>query len=105
MVEITAVHPHSRGEKAGIREGDILMSLNGHAVTDVLDYRFYLADRHLTVALRRGGAPLTVEITKGEYDDIGLEFSTPLMDKKHHCENKCIFCFIDQLPRGLRKTL
>ena len=60
MVEITAVHPHSRGEKAGIREGDILMSLNGHAVTDVLDYRFYLADRHLTVALRRGGAPLTV---------------------------------------------
>ena len=52
-----------------------------------------------------GGAPLTVEITKGEYDDIGLEFSTPLMDKKHHCENKCIFCFIDQLPRGLRKTL
>ena len=105
MVEITAVHPHSRGEKAGIREGDILMSLNGHAVTDVLDYRFYLADKHLTVALRRDGAPLTVEITKGEYDDIGLEFATPLMDKKHHCENKCIFCFIDQLPRGLRKTL
>lgn len=105
MVEITAVSPHGRGAKAGICAGDILLRLNGHAVADVLDYRFYLADRHLTVELLRAGEPLTVEITKGEYDDIGLDFATPLMDKKHHCENKCIFCFIDQLPRGMRKTL
>ncbi len=105
MVEITAVIPHSRAEKAGILSGDILMSINGHAITDVLDYRFYLADRHVTLELRRGEADFDVSIDKGEYDDIGLEFATPLMDKKMRCANKCIFCFIDQLPKGLRETL
>ena len=104
-VEITAVHPHSRAEKAGIRKGDVLVTINGHIISDVLDYRFYLADRRLLLALRRDGTPLDIEIAKGEYDDIGLEFATPLMDKKHRCENKCIFCFIDQLPKGLRETL
>lgn len=105
MVEITEVHGHSRAEKAGVRAGDILLSINGKAIGDVLDYRFYLADSHITLTLRRDGEDFTVSIDKGEYDDIGLEFATPLMDKKHRCENKCIFCFIDQLPRGLRDTL
>ena len=53
----------------------------------------------------RDGEELYFNIVKAEYDDIGLDFETPLMDKKHSCENKCIFCFIDQLPKGLRKTL
>ena len=105
MVEITEVHAHSRAEKAGVRAGDILISINGKPITDVLDYRFYLADRHITLMLRRGENEFSVTIDKGEYDDIGLEFATPLMDKKHRCENKCIFCFIDQLPKGLRETL
>ena len=105
MVEITDVLAHSRAEKAGIRAGDILVSLNGNAITDVLDYRFYLADTHIDVELRRGEDTFTVSIDKGEYDDIGLDFATPLMDKKQRCENKCIFCFIDQLPRGLRESL
>lgn len=105
MVEITEVHGHSRAEKAGVHAGDILLSINGKAIVDVLDYRFYLADSHITLALRRDGKDFTVTMDKGEYDDIGLEFATPLMDQKHHCENKCIFCFIDQLPKGLRDTL
>ncbi|MBQ4556042.1 MAG: DUF512 domain-containing protein [Clostridia bacterium] len=105
VVEITDVLAHSRAEKAGIRAGDILVSLNGNAITDVLDYRFYLADTHIDVELRRGEDTFTVSIDKGEYDDIGLDFATPLMDKKQRCENKCIFCFIDQLPRGLRESL
>ena len=105
MVEITEVHGHSRAEKAGVHAGDILLSINGKAIVDVLDYRFYLADSHITLALRRDGNDFTVSIDKREYDDIGLEFATPLMDKKHRCENKCIFCFIDQLPKGLRDTL
>ena len=105
MVEITKVHAHSRAEKAGVRAGDILISINEKPITDVLDYRFYLADRHIMLTLRRGEAEFSAKIDKGEYDDIGLEFATPLMDKKHRCENKCIFCFIDQLPKGLRETL
>ena len=105
MVEITEVHGHSRAEKAGVRAGDILLSINGKAIADVLDYRFYLADSHIILTLRRDSNDFAVTIDKGEYDDIGLEFATPLMDKKHRCENKCIFCFIDQLPKGLRDTL
>ena len=105
MVEITSVEKDSLAEKAGIREGDILVALNGNAIKDVLDYRFYLACRHLSVAVTREGESLSFLIRKREYDDIGLSFETPLMDKKHSCRNGCIFCFIDQLPKGLRDTL
>ncbi len=105
MVEITEVSRHSRAECAGIIAGDILVSINGNDINDVLDYRFYLADTNITLLIRREQKNLTFDISKGEYDDIGLDFATPLMDKKQHCENKCIFCFIDQLPRGLRDSL
>lgn len=105
MVTIQSVERGSLAEQAGARAGDILISVNGHNVADVLDYRFYLIDRTLSLLLHRGPDLLTVEIRKGEYDDIGLEFETYLMDKKQTCRNKCIFCFIDQLPRGMRDTL
>lgn len=105
MVKITGVEPHSRAQKAGIQTGDILLSLNGHEITDVLDYRFYLTEHDVKVAAERNGKRYEVRIVKDEYDDIGLEFETPLMDKKHSCKNKCVFCFIDQLPSGLRDTL
>lgn len=105
MVEITEVFAHSRAEKAGVRAGDILVAINNKPIVDVIDYRFYLADTHVKLTLRRDGSDFDIDIAKGEYDDIGLEFATPLMDKKHRCENKCIFCFIDQLPKGLRETL
>lgn len=105
MVTVTEVLPHSRAERAGILAGDVLVSINEHEITDVLDYRFYLAERLVRLALRRGDEDFTVEIRKGEYDDIGLDFETPLMDKKQACHNRCIFCFIDQLPKGLRESL
>lgn len=105
MVTIQSVEQGSRAEKAGVRAGDILISVNGNKIADVLDYRFYLMDRNLSLLLHRGPDLVTVEIKKGEYDDIGLEFETYLMDKKQTCRNKCIFCFIDQLPRGMRETL
>lgn len=105
MVEITEVLAHSRAEKAGIRAGDVLVAINGKPIVDVIDYRFYLADTQVKLTLRRDGNDFSVAIVKGEYDDIGLAFATPLMDKKQRCENKCIFCFIDQLPKGMRETL
>ena len=105
MVKITGVEPHSRGEKNGIAAGDILLSINGREIRDVLDYRFYLTDTKVELLLSRDGEKYTVNIRKQQYDDIGLEFETPLMDKKQSCHNKCIFCFIDQLPEGMRETL
>ena len=105
MVRIIAVAPHSRAEKAGILAGDMLHTINFREIRDVLDYRFYLAERTVRLCFFRGEERHEVVINKQEYDDIGLEFETPLMDQKHSCENRCIFCFIDQLPKGLRQSL
>ncbi|MBO7311025.1 MAG: DUF512 domain-containing protein [Clostridia bacterium] len=105
MVAITDVMPKSRAEKAGILAGDILVSINKKQINDVLDYRFYLANKSLNIVVLRNGKQKKFKIKKQEYDDIGLDFETPLMDKKHSCENKCVFCFIDQLPKGMRSSL
>ena len=105
MVKIVSVGEHSRAARAGICPGDVLHTINGREINDVLDYRFHLANRTITLCVARDEQMLEISITKGEYDDIGLEFETPLMDEKHSCENRCIFCFIDQLPKGLRQTL
>ena len=105
MVIVSSVESHSLAEKHGLRTGDVLLSINGNAVADVLDYRFYLTEKRVTLLLLRDGEEHSVTIRKGEYDDIGLSFETPLMDKKHTCRNKCIFCFIDQMPKGYRDTL
>ena len=105
MVKITAVDKGSRSAKRGILSGDVLLKINGNEIRDVLDYRFYLTERHVELLLLREDKEYTVSIDKGEYDDIGLDFETPLMDKKQTCKNKCIFCFIDQNPEGLRESL
>ncbi|MBE6577067.1 MAG: DUF512 domain-containing protein [Ruminococcaceae bacterium] len=105
MVTITDVLPRSRADKAGLMAGDVLVSINKNIINDVLDYRFYLANKSITLVILRDGKQKKVKIKKQEYDDIGLDFETPLMDKKHSCENKCVFCFIDQLPKGMRSSL
>lgn len=105
MVRIEKIVEDSIAEQCGIFAGDYLISINEHEINDVLDYRFYLADENIVVETKSGEEYITFEIEKEMYEDIGLEFETPLMDKKHRCENKCIFCFIDQLPKGLRKSL
>ncbi len=105
MVKIVDVERGGRAERAGVRAGDVLVAINGHEINDVLDYRFYLSEKQITLSLSRAKEPLELSIRKDTYDDIGLEFETPLMDKKQCCANKCIFCFIDQLPRGLRPSL
>ncbi len=105
MVEITEVAQHSRARDAKIKPGDWLRAVNGHDIADVLDYRFYLAEETVCLDLLRGEKPYSVTIHKQQYDDIGLGFASALMDQKQSCRNKCIFCFIDQLPKGLRQSL
>ena len=105
MVKITGVAPRSRAARRGARIGDELVSINGNEIRDVLDYRFYLAEQVVEIELLRGGKTKRIKIKKDTYDDIGLEFETPLMDKKQTCRNGCIFCFIDQNPDGMRESI
>ena len=92
MVKITGVEKGSKAYRLGIAEGDLLVSINDNDINDVLDYRFYLAESRIKIKLLREGEPFSVDIKKGEYDDIGLDFETPLMDKKHTCKNGCGIC-------------
>lgn len=104
-VEIKSVERKSPAAKANVKAGDILLKINGSAIQDVLDYMFYAADNNLKLELLRDDKEFTVSIKKSEYDDLGLEFDTFLMDEKKTCTNKCVFCFIDQMPPGMRETL
>lgn len=105
MVRVTEVTPDSYAARHGILPGDDLLTVNNNPIRDVLDYRFYLTERSVALRLCREGEEYTVVIRKGEYEDIGLGFATPLMDKKHTCRNGCIFCFIDQNPKGMRESV
>ena len=105
-VKLDSVCESSYGAKAGILGGDELVSINGNEIFDVLDYRFYIQAKKLSIVLLRNGEEFKTNIRKSdEYADIGLEFSTYLMDKQHACKNKCVFCFVDQMPKGMRDTL
>ncbi len=105
-VTVKSVLKGSPAYKIGVRDGDTLLRLNGNEIMDVLDYRFYQNNEKLTVEfINAKGRVKAKKLKKKEYDELGLEFETYLMDKKHSCRNKCIFCFIDQLPKGLRSSL
>ncbi len=105
-VVIASVLQDSIAARKKIAAGDTLISINGHEIADVLDYRFYLFEPRLTLNLKTAaGKKRTVRIRKPEDDDIGLEFETYLMDSQYTCRNNCIFCFIDQMPPGMRETL
>ncbi len=105
-VTVKSVTKGSPAWKAGIRDGDTLCKISGNDIMDVLDYRFYQNNSKITVEFINGkGKVISKRVRKNELQELGLEFETYLMDKKHSCRNKCIFCFIDQLPKGLRDTL
>ena len=105
-VKIFSVNDNSICNKKGIVGGDVLNKINGNDINDVLDYDFYAGEEELILEIKRQNGKLRlVKIYKDEDEDIGLQFETYLMDKQRHCANKCIFCFIDQLPKGMRKSL
>lgn len=105
-IVITNVEKESIAEEAGIEVGDVLLSINGNAVHDIIEYRFLMNDENINVLIRKvNGEEWDIEIEKDFYDDIGIEFEDPSMDNPKHCNNKCVFCFIDQLPKGMRQSL
>ncbi len=105
-VVIKSVIKGSAAYKSGAREGDLLLSLGGNEIMDVLDYRFYQNDSKITVCyIDKKGKTRTKTVKKREEDELGFEFDTYLIDKQRACKNRCIFCFIDQLPKGMRKSL
>ncbi|MDR0914571.1 MAG: DUF512 domain-containing protein [Oscillospiraceae bacterium] len=106
MVRISSIEKNSPAEKKKIVAGEKLISINGNDIYDVLDYRYYQLETSLLLVIEaENGQQRNVKIRKDEYEEIGLEFETYLMDKQRSCKNKCIFCFIDQLPKGMRETL
>ena len=104
-VLVSGVSKKSIADKKGIKPGDVLVSVNSHEINDVLDYRFYIKEEKLTLALVSNGKAKKVHLRKDEDDDLGLEFDSYLMDRQHRCTNRCIFCFVDQMPPGMRETL
>ena len=105
-VTIFSVDHDSPAEHAGILPGETLCSINGNEICDILDYRFYETEKEVLLLLRDAqGAAREIKLRKGQYESIGLQFETYLMDRQRSCRNKCVFCFIDQLPSGMRESL
>ena len=105
-IVISSVDEGSIAYEAGIQSGDILVSVNGKEIIDIFDYGFQTARENLTVKVQKtNGEVWEIDIEKDEYEDLGLNFDLPLMDEAKRCSNKCIFCFIDQLPKGMRDSL
>ena len=105
MVTIASVEAGSVCDKLGLRAGDSLVAINSHEIYDILDYRFHLCEKKIKLTVLRDGKTKNFRFRKEENDlDIGLEFATALMDEKQSCKNKCIFCFIDQNPPGMRQS-
>ncbi|WP_406676199.1 DUF512 domain-containing protein [Neomoorella carbonis] len=103
---ITAVRPDSIAAALGINPGDVLVAINGERVPDLIVYRYLCADENLEVEIEKpGGERWLLEIEKDYDEDLGLEFAASTFDGLRRCGNKCLFCFVDQMPRGLRPGL
>lgn len=105
-VIIKKVKNRTPSHRAKIKDGYTLVSINDNEINDVLDYQFYMTDENIKLKVIDDNNRIKeYKIKKEQYEDLGLEFETYLMDKQHSCKNKCIFCFVDQMPKGMRQTL
>ena len=104
---IREVEPGSIGQELGLEPGDVIASINGEPVVDVVDYLYFSALEELAIEVKpvNGGAPVTVEVEKDSWEPLGLTFDRPMMSPPRGCRNRCLFCFVDQLPPGVRDSL
>ncbi len=103
---ITKVYENSIAAELGLEPGDVLLAVNGEEVHDVLDYRYLMNDEEIVLKIQTlQGEVVELDFEKDAYDDLGVEFESGLMDKAQRCANACVFCFIDQLPPGMRDSL
>ena len=103
---ISKIETGSIAEELGIEPGDVLVSINDNEIEDVFDYHYYVNDEELLLLVRKAdGEEWEFEIEKNYEEDLGIEFEQGLMDEYRSCRNKCMFCFIDQMPKGMRETL
>lgn len=103
---ILNVEEKSKAEKLGIEKGDKLLKVNGQQIEDIIEYMFLIADEYLEIEIeKKDGTIKKYTIEKEFHEDLGIEFKNPIIDQARSCRNKCIFCFIDQLPPDMRKTL
>ena len=103
---IKSIDRGSPASRSILRPGDELLSINGNRIIDVLDYKYYSYDPVLRInAKTPEGKFKVLMVKKAEGEDLGIDFENYLMDKMHHCANNCIFCFVDQMPEGMRDTL
>ena len=102
---ISYVEPESLAEEAGIVAGDKLVTVNGHTVHDILEYRYLTSEYEVELEIQKVDGSFEVITIENDYEDLGIEFRQGLIDTAQSCKNKCIFCFIDQLPKGMRETV
>lgn len=103
---VKKVYPGSIAEEAGIEEGDVLLEINGSRVEDIIEYRYLINDEHLNLLIRKPDRDeWEIEVEKDFDEDLGIDFDDHFLNSPKRCSNNCIFCFIDQLPKGMRKTL
>ena len=103
MLEIARVLPGSAAARLGLASGDALISVNGEEINDCIDYAFTIADEHPSLVVKKkGGSLVETAVPKEPDDDLGLEFA-PLRVRR--CRNRCVFCFVDQMPKGCRRSL
>ena len=104
--KIKTVEKNSIAEELEIEAGDVLLQINGKEIEDIFDYQYLIQDEYIEVLIRKAdGEEWLLEIDKEYSEDLGVEFENGLMDEYRSCHNKCIFCFIDQMPKGMRETL
>ena len=103
---ISKVYKGSIAEEIGIEVGDLLIAVNDEEIHDIIEYKFLISDEYIELEIqKRDGEVYIYEIEKDFDEELGIEFVNPIIDKAKSCRNKCVFCFIDQLPKGMRETL
>lgn len=102
---IAYIEPFSPAARAGLLAGDTILKINGYDFHDILEYRYLTAEYEVELEIKKINGEIENVVITNDYEDLGIEFKEGLIDEAQSCRNNCIFCFIDQLPKGMRETV